>query len=166
MKKRMNRLVNVSVIVLFFIAVPQCNATSGTTNPVHAIDLPTLETIVGQENFDGIVIAMASWCPPCRKELPVMAEIYQDYQEQGLNIIAISIDAEGPAAVQPLIDELKIPFPVYWVGKTAVQYYKIVGIPTLLIYQKGKLREKLPGSQSRQVVEGKIRTLLKPPINH
>ena len=119
-----------------------------------------LESIVTDESFSGILVAMASWCPPCREELPVLAELYRQYREAGINIAAVSVDMDGPSAVQPLINELKIPFPVYWVGKSAVQHYKLVGIPTLMVYRHGRLMEKIPGSQSRKIIEKKIKALL------
>ena len=137
-----------------------CSEARSTTNPVKSIDLAELDGITSDENFRGLVVVMASWCPPCRKELPILSKLYETYKEKGIQILALSVDEEGPKAVQPLIDKLQVPFPVYWGGTRAVQRYKIVGIPTMMVYDKGKLVEKRPGSHPRKAIEKKIRALL------
>lgn len=147
-------------VSLLFASLVHCGEPLPTTNPVQAIDLGQLNNKISQNNFSGLVVAMASWCPPCREELPVLAKLYQKYNGKGVQIIAISVDAEGPKVVQPLINELRIPFPVYWVGTQAIRHYQLVGIPTLMIYDNGRPLEKLPGSQSKKTIERKIEALL------
>ena len=144
----------------FLVGASYCSDPEPVKNPVRSIEMRELENIVTKDSFSGILVAMASWCPPCREELPVLADLYRQYREAGIDIAAVSVDMDGPSAVQPLINELKIPFPVYWVGKSAVQHYKLVGIPTLIVYQHGRLVEKIPGSQSRKTIEKKIKALL------
>jgi thiol-disulfide isomerase/thioredoxin len=138
----------------------QCSDALPTTNVVQSIELAAMDEMLGAENFYGLVVVMASWCPPCREELPQLANLYRKYHRQGISIIAVSIDAEGPSTVQPLINKLQIPFPVYWVGTKATQHYKIVGIPTILVIQKGVILEKLPGLQPSRIIESKIRKLI------
>jgi thiol-disulfide isomerase/thioredoxin len=116
--------------------------------------------IVARDDFSGLVVAMASWCPSCRKELPLLAELYRRHQKEGIAIVAVSVDADGPAAVQPLINTLDIPFPVYWAGPAAAGYYRLIGIPTLMVYDHGRLKEKIPGSQPLETMEAKIKDLL------
>ena len=147
-------------IIWLVIAIIQCNGTAPTTNPVQSIDLDALDELITSDNFNGLVVAMASWCPPCREELPVIAKLYQQYHIRGIQIIAISLDADGPTAVQPLINKLRIPFPVYWVGTKAIQPYGISGVPTLFVVDKGVILEKLPGSHPKRVLESKIKKLL------
>lgn len=145
---------------LLLAALVHCGGPSPTTNPVQTIELGQLNNKISHKNFSGLVVAMASWCPPCREELPILAKLYQKYNGKGVQIMAISVDAEGPKAVQPLIDELKIPFPVYWVGTQAIRHYQLVGVPTLMVYDNGRPIEKLPGRQSKQTLERKIQALL------
>ena len=150
-----------AICILFLMAgLTHCSENLPTTNAVQAIDLTALDKIITDNSFRGLVVAMASWCPPCREELPILAKLYDKYQEKGVQIIAISLDTEGPQAVQPLINRSEVRFPVYWVGTQAVQHFKIVGIPMTMVYREGKLVEKLPGSHSKRVIEAKIKSLV------
>lgn len=54
----------------------------------------------------------ATWCPPCRAEMPAMEQLYQHYRDRGLVVVAISSDAEGDSIVRPFIDKLGTTFPV------------------------------------------------------
>ena len=53
----------------------------------------------------------ATWCRPCKEEMPSMERLYRRYQDRGFTIIAISIDANIPA-VEPFVKHLGITFPV------------------------------------------------------
>lgn len=88
-----------------------------------------------------------------------MSKLYEKYKESGIQIVALSIDADGPKAVQPLINKLKITLPVYWVGTPALGHYKISAIPVTMVYDKGQLVRKLPGSYPRRVIEKIIKDL-------
>ena len=147
-------------LLIITVGLISCSDPLPTTNAVRPIELSALDKMVSKADFSGLVVAMASWCAPCRKELPLLGELYREYQDKGIRIMAISLDADGPAAVQPLINELKIPFPVFWVGTAAVKHYKLLGVPTLLVFHHGRMQEKIPGSQSRQFIEQKIKNLL------
>jgi thiol-disulfide isomerase/thioredoxin len=147
-------------MALFLVVLVQCDSAAPSTNPVQSIDLAALDKMMKAENFSGLIVAMASWCPPCREELPELTKLHQKYHDQGIQIVAVSLDADGPAAVQPLINQLKIPFPVYWVGTKAIEPLSIRGVPSLFVINKGTLLEKLPGMQSKRILENKIKKLL------
>jgi thiol-disulfide isomerase/thioredoxin len=137
-----------------------CSDPSPTTNEVQPIDVAALDAIITDGTFRGLVVAMASWCPPCRAELPILAKLYDNYRDKGIQIVAFSVDAEGPHAVQPLINNLRVQFPVYWVGTRAAQHYRIAGVPMTMIYNNGRLVERLPGSHPKRVIEKKIKALV------
>ena len=146
--------------LLLAIGATGCSDQGSGTHLVQPIELKAMLRIVARDDFSGLVVAMAAWCPSCRKELPLLAELYRRHQAEGIEIVAVSVDADGPKAVQSLIDTLGIPFPVYWVGPAAAEHYRLIGIPTLIIYDHGRLREKIPGSQNFKALEAKIKTLL------
>lgn len=146
--------------LLLAIGTTGCSEQGSGPHTVRPIELKAMLRIVAKEDFSGLVVAMASWCPSCRKELPLLAELYRRHQEEGVEIVAVSVEADGPKAVQSLVNTLEIPFPVYWVGPAAAEHYRLIGIPTLIIYDHGRLREKIPGSQPLEALEAKIKTLL------
>jgi len=61
-----------------------------------------------------LVSFMASWCGPCKKELPYLQQLHEKYRAQGLRILAISIDTEpeGQRQVEALVAAGKLTFPV------------------------------------------------------
>ena len=147
-------------VLLYMTSLTHCSESTPTTNQVQPIEPAAFDKMISDSAYRGLVVAMASWCPPCREELPILAKLYLKYKEKGVQIMAVSLDADGPKAVQPLINELKVPFPVYWIGTKAIKHYKIVGVPTLMIYNDGGLIEKLPGSYPKKIIEQKLQSLV------
>jgi peroxiredoxin len=54
----------------------------------------------------------ATWCPPCKEEMPSMERLYRRYKKRGLTIVAVSIDTAGPEAVRKFVKQLGLTFPV------------------------------------------------------
>lgn len=53
----------------------------------------------------------ATWCPPCREEMPAMERLWRHQKDQGFVLVAVSLDAD-PAVVKPFVDQYKLTFPV------------------------------------------------------
>ena len=81
----------------------------------------------------------ATWCPPCRKEMPDLQALYDKYKDQGL--IVLSISDEDAAKVTPFIAERKISYPVLLdPGRKVNQAFVVEGIPKTFVYNRdGKL---------------------------
>jgi thiol-disulfide isomerase/thioredoxin len=81
----------------------------------------------------------ATWCPPCRKEMPDLDSLYQRFKGQGLVILAIS-DEEADK-VKPYLAERKVTFPILLdPGRKVNELFRIDGIPKSFIYDRnGKL---------------------------
>jgi len=81
----------------------------------------------------------ATWCPPCRKEMPDLEALYERFSPQGLVILGIS--DEAAAKVEPFIRERKVTFPVLLdPGRKINDAFIVEGIPKSFIYDRdGKL---------------------------
>jgi peroxiredoxin len=81
----------------------------------------------------------ATWCPPCRKEMPDLETLYGRFRSQGLVVLGIS--DEEAAKVEPFIRERKISFPVLLdPGRKANEMFVVEGIPKTFVYDReGKL---------------------------
>ena len=149
-----------AVVLLMIIGFSGCSdPLPPSHNPVQPLDIHEIKTLISSETFSGLAVAMASWCPPCREELPILDELFKQNKDRDIQIIAISLD-DSQKAAQSLIDELKISFPVYWVGKKAVTGLKIIGVPTLLVVKKGQVIEKITGQSNRSQLKAMIRDVL------
>ena len=119
-----------------------------------------LDQLMTDSDCGCMIAIMAAWCGPCRKELPILAKLYEQYKTKGLKIIGVSLDLEGPTAIQPIVDKAKVEFPVYWVGSKAVEKYNIDALPTLLVIKNGQIVERIIGKRSKQYLTEKIEGLL------
>jgi peroxiredoxin len=81
----------------------------------------------------------ATWCPPCRKELPDLQELYGKFRDQGLVILAISDEEIGK--VKPFVVEQKLALPVLLdPGRKVNERFRIRGIPKSFVYDRnGKI---------------------------
>lgn len=149
----------VAVTVIFLLSAADVQA--GSANSVQRMDLSTLEEVMKNPANRHMVVAMASWCRPCREELPVLNKLYERYKDQGIAIIGVSLDAGGPEAMQPIVDKAKVTFPVYWVGDEAVDKFDIYAVPMLFFIKDGRVVDKVPGKRSKKYIEKKIKKLLK-----
>jgi len=147
-----------AVLLVIVFASINANANAGVT--VQKITEAALDELIQASNNKMVVTFMAAWCGPCIDELPTLNRLYKKYNGRGLKFIGISIDLEGPRAMQPIIDKLKVGFPVYWYGESAVQKYSIFAIPMVYLVKNGQIIEKLPGRRSERDLEKKIRRIL------
>lgn len=129
-------------------------------NLVVPIDVAGIEALLNTRDCPVMLVAMASWCAPCRAELPILQKMYEKYKDKGLRIIGISLDIGGPSAMQPLVDQMGLGFPVYWGGEAVTAKYSISAIPLTYVVKKGKIVEKILGQRSEDFIEGKIVSLL------
>ena len=81
----------------------------------------------------------ATWCPPCRKEMPDLEALYTKFKDQGFVVLAIS--DEDAAKVTPLIADRKISYPILLDPRRKVNdLFKVEGIPKSFVYNReGKL---------------------------
>jgi peroxiredoxin len=81
----------------------------------------------------------ATWCPPCRKEMPDLETLYQQFKDQGLLILAISDEDAGK--VKPFIAQQKVTYPILLDPERKVnELFQIEGIPKTFVYDRnGKL---------------------------
>jgi thiol-disulfide isomerase/thioredoxin len=129
-------------------------------NPVQSISSQELKLLMEGKEGKSLLVAVASWCSPCRKELPALNRLFEKYRDRGLSVAAISVDVEGPHAMQPIVDQLGLKFPVYWTGEKALRDYRIVAVPTVFIIKNGETVERFLGQRSEKFLEEKIKALL------
>ena len=108
-------------------------ASSKTVSEIDAGDL--LKRITAEQGKVVVVNVFASWCPPCREEIPGLINVRKAFPEKDLVIIGVSVDKE-PKALNNYMSELKITYPVMLAKGDFVERVGVTAVPQLLIYNK------------------------------
>lgn len=88
----------------------------------------------------------ATWCPPCRVEMPELVELRKIYPDSSLLIVGLSVD-EDAAAVPPFIESAHVNYPVYIVGRDVTDLYGITSVPHNTFYARdGQMAISEPGA--------------------
>ncbi len=115
--------------------------------------LPTLEgKPVVFSQYAGKVIFLnfwATWCEPCKEEMPSMQNLSSALEDQPFVIVAVSIDSENSDVVREFTESYRLTFPILHDRKGVVRdMYKTTGVPeTYIIDQNGVIAEKIMGGR-------------------
>ena len=103
----------------------------------------------------------ATWCTPCRGEIPHFVEFQNKYGDQGFQAIGISMD-DGPKPVREFYQQLKMNYPVALGSeKVAEAYGGVLGLPvTFVIGRDGRVAAKYVGEVQMSTLQQRIETLL------
>ncbi len=120
---------------------------------------------VSSSDFEGQVLLVtffATWCPPCRQEIPTLIKLQKKYAPKGFSVIGLSVDEKGPKVVVKLIEKEKINYPVLMSdSRTAKGFGGIAGIPTsFLVNRKGEIVKRYPGYVPLSLLEKDIKSEL------
>jgi len=118
---------------------------------------------VSLSDFKGKVVILdfwATWCPPCKREIPDFIKLQKEFGSRGLQVVGIALDE--PGKVQAYASQNGINYPVL-LGSDDIawKYGGIQGIPTTFIIDKtGKIVSKFEGYRPREVFESEIKKKL------
>jgi len=149
------------LILVFFVQM------RAETTSKHNDDYPqapefTLEDLNGNKislsDLKGKVIFLnfwATWCPPCRDEIPHFIEVYKEYKDQGMEIIGISVDRADAKSVIKFAEKYKINYPVAMYTLDIIKDYRPGNaIPvTIIIGPNGKIRHKKVGYTEKKYLK-------------
>ena len=134
--------------------------------PAPAWELKDLDgRTVSSSQYAGKVVILdfwATWCPPCRAEIPGFVELQKAYGDRGLVIVGVSLDRGGPAPVKEFMRRFGMNYPVV-MGDAAINraYGGIEALPTtFIINREGHLVGRHVGYTDRQTFEDEIKPLL------
>jgi len=122
---------------------------------------------IHSSDFNGKVVVLdfwATWCPPCRAEIPGFIELQKKYQTQGLVVVGVSVDQAGSDTVKSFAKKLGINYPVVLTdAKIDAAYGGIDGLPTTFIIDRtGHIVKQHVGFTEKSETEREIKPLLKP----
>lgn len=122
---------------------------AGTAAP--DFELPGLDGKTHKlSDYKGKVVFLnfwATWCKPCAEEIPSMQALRENLQAFPFEIVAVSVDTEGPEVIEPFLKQYGVTFPVLHDRKGKIkELYKTTGVPeTFILDQNGVIAEKVWG---------------------
>jgi thiol-disulfide isomerase/thioredoxin len=127
-------------------------ATPGNRAPRYAaVSLASGDSVTLPEAYEGhvtLVNIWATWCLPCREEMPSMQELYASYKDRGFRIAAVSIDDGDPELVRRFVREFGLTFDILHDRSTAIQQsYQTTGVPeSFLLDGEGTIVKRVIGA--------------------
>ncbi|MEW6517150.1 MAG: redoxin domain-containing protein [candidate division FCPU426 bacterium] len=126
----------------------------------------TVRTLDGQnaelKQYRGKIVILdlfATWCPPCRMEIPHFVELQQEHRDV-MAVVGLSFDQAPAEQVKAFAQELKINYDLYWGSEEIARYVGLRGIPhTLVLDQEGRIYKSYVGYRDKSVFEADIAAL-------
>lgn len=135
-------------------AIPEAGASDhfatalGIQKPQELVEAPNVVgtdpdgNTIRLEDFRGKVVFLnfwATWCIPCRLEMPAMERLYREFKGRGFVVLAVNVQ-EGPRAVRAFVRELKLTFPVVLdpKGEAAIAY-AVRGLPATYLIDRNQI---------------------------
>ncbi|MEE8221244.1 MAG: TlpA disulfide reductase family protein, partial [Woeseiaceae bacterium] len=153
------------VLSIFMGSSLASSGLTGQTAPDFVLKSATGENLRLSEYRGDVVMInfWATWCGPCRQEMPLLDELYGRYQRVGFNLLGVNIDDDSRRAMA-MVNELGISFPVLFdEDKKVSKLYEVEAMPlTILLDREGTVRHVHHGYQPgyEQKYLNEIRSLL------
>ncbi len=123
--------------------------------------------IVRLSEFRGRVVVLnfwATWCPPCRVEIPWLNQLAVKFSKEGLVVIGASLDEGGWPVVNPFLREFGVQYPIVLSDERTVRVYGVGPPPTtFLIGADGRMAAVFAGVVNHQALERSVEELLMQP---
>ena len=120
---------------------PQRPAVVGDVVPDYAATELRESREVSLADLRGRVVLLnvwATWCPPCREEIPVLQALHEAHASDGLEVVGVSVDAAGEAAdVARFADRFGVTYPIWLDPQERVSsVFRTTGVPTTLLIDR------------------------------
>ena len=158
-----------SLTVLFFVAAACAGAGAGSSQVnVSAPDF-SLRDLQGQTrtlaDYEGKVLVLnfwATWCPPCRAEIPDFVEAYDELNGQGLEIVGVTVEDISAEDLEDFAGGMKMNYTVTFGNNEIVRAYRPGQyIPaTIIIDKKGVIRHRHVGAMEKAALLKVVSPLL------
>jgi len=147
-----------TVIVLLWSVLAPATALGDTYPQAPDFTLKDLNgNRISLSDFRGKVLFLnfwATWCPPCRAEIPDFIEAYKEYKDEGLEILGISVDQASPDKVRQFVEKNSMNYRVAMFTADLINDYQPGrAIPTtIIIDREGRIRHKQVGMMSKKML--------------
>ena len=155
-----------ALLSVFAVSSLAASDLAGKTAPDFVLKSATGENLRLSEYRGDVVMInfWATWCGPCRQEMPLLDDLYARYGRVGFSLLGVNIDDDARRAMQ-MVEELGVNFPVLFDDtKEVSKLYQVEAMPvTVLVDREGTVRHVhhgyKPGYEEKYLTE--IRSLLR-----
>lgn len=149
---------------------PQLSAWTGIAaddRPAPAVAVTTLDgRVLGNAELEGRVVVLsfwATWCLPCRVEMPALQSLHERYAEDGLVVLGLATDAHDRSAVDAFLEERGITFPIAAAtNQVRIDYGGVDRLPTTVVIDRsGRIRHEVVGLFAPPALGATVRRLLR-----
>ena len=152
-----------AILVIFTVSTLAASSLEGQVAPDFVLRSATGENLRLSEYRGDVVLInfWATWCGPCRQEMPLLDDLYGRYQRVGFNLLGVNIDEDSRRAMQ-MVQELGVNFPVLFdENKEVSKLYEVAAMPvTILVDREGIVQRYNPGDLSHEELVALIEPLL------
>jgi len=151
-----------AVLSIFVLVLADAHLAFSQDNEFPEAPHFVLEDLNGNEitldDFKGKVLFLnfwATWCPPCREEIPGFVDIYEIYNDEGMEILGVSLDRRGKEVVRKFAEKYEINYPMAMGNNQLIKDYQPGQyIPTtIVIDRQGRIRDKHVGYLDKTLIE-------------
>src|SRR6202046_3209644 len=187
--ERMRKTPNLFLLLLLLTLIvttnfSACNSGAANSKPAVSSEAKPDEPVVTFKNLEGqdvplaslkgkvvIVNFWATWCEPCRVEIPWMIGFQQKYAEKGFTVVGVAMDDEGKSVVAPYVQTTKFDvngqsmtmnYPIVLGNDDiASKFGGLIGFPTTIVISRdGKVQKRYIGLADEADLEKEIKGLL------
>jgi peroxiredoxin len=142
MKSRLTRIA-VRTAALLAVTLPAFALTTSAPAPQFSLAARGGKTI-NLAQYKGQVVMInfwATWCGPCRQEMPLLESIYKKYNKMGFTLLGVNVEPDSKAA-EGWLKATPVSFPILFDTKSEVsKMYQVAGMPsTVIVDRKGNVR--------------------------
>ncbi|CCO23182.1 TlpA family protein disulfide reductase [Maridesulfovibrio hydrothermalis] len=151
------------IMALMLLFVVGCNKAETAQKGVENINAQAVQDLISNNKGKVVLVNFwATWCPPCRAEIPELVELRKKFSDDELVMIGVSVDAEPGAVTKFLADGNEFNYPVYFADQDVSSFFRIQSIPRTMLYDgNGKRVFDKEGSYPGAMFENYIKKLLK-----
>jgi len=148
------------VLLGMFLLIVCSPANAG--RKVESIDHKELISEIAAYKGKVVVVNFwATWCPPCRLEIPHLVRLRKKHDPQEVLIIGVSMD-ENKSAVRDFLQENSLNYPVFWGERSVGRFFRVSGLPTTLVYDRDKVKVfsrvgYMQGEKLRDVIQNHLK---------
>jgi peroxiredoxin len=103
----------------------------------------------------------ATWCAPCKAEMPWFMEMQKQYGPQGFQVVGIAMD-QSPGTVRKFVNRMGVNYAILMGTEQVAKAYRAPGLPvTFYIDRAGKITDQATGATTRNTVEGEVKLALR-----